>query len=101
MAALRSLPVLSATDDQPIEPAREGGLESKLRQTPGQLEARLLRDVFGVSAVTAPFPGKAINEVVVQIEQLRKRGNISALGVSYETCQIWIVHSYSSLTVAR
>lgn len=76
---LRSLPILRTADHQLIEPAGKRRLESKLTQTPCQLDAGLLRDVFGVRAVTTPFPGNAIDGGVVQIQQLGERGDVAAL----------------------
>ena len=49
VAALAALPVLRATDHQPVQPAGEGRLEAILREAVRQLDAGELRDVVSYS----------------------------------------------------
>ncbi len=65
---LSALPVPRAADHQLIEPARERRLEPKLRQAARELDAGLLGDVFGIRAVTTPFPRKPVDRAVVQVQ---------------------------------
>jgi hypothetical protein len=60
-------------------------LESILRQACRQLDAGLLCDVFGIRTVTTPFPGDAIDRVVVKIQQFGEGGYVPALRATYET----------------
>jgi hypothetical protein len=96
---LRALPVTRAVDHQLIQPAAERRREPELGHIASERDARLLGNVLGVRAMTTPFPGEAVDRVVMQIQQLREGGDIPALRSPYEPRQVWVVHSSSSLTI--
>src|SRR6185369_875175 len=99
MPLLSPLPVLRAVDHQPVQPAGKCCLETELPEVAGQLHAGLLGDVFGIGAMPAPFPGEAIDGVVVAIHQFAEGASVAILRAPYQNRDLGVIHAGSSWSV--